>query len=293
MRTELHCICGHKEAIAPEAVKRQMRCKACGTDLAFSKGGAMRWFVVGDEHSSGLAAPLPLDAALKLGSASGSWIVLPGEAADARQVEMKLGADGGLVVKHVGRDKSKGTWINQARIYSGVLHDGDVLKIGDWSARLMAHGAVLALHRPVERDVIVEEPVDDEAPPPAESAVPIPLDAAESKRTRGRSLRIVVSLVMILFSGLYLMRSMIWPGVSAEMPRETTFYCPADGTVFRAAWSSGSPRCPQCGQVCMGPIRYKPESDPRKPQTTKPASRQTASAKPSNDVGKKPSGDER
>lgn len=292
MLTELHCSCGHLEAIAPEVVKRRMRCKACGATLSYSDGDPIHWFVIGGDGETAIqAVPIPLEIPLKIGSAAGSWIVLPAEIADDRQVDLALKPDAGLTVRHVGRDKAKGTWINQARILSGVLHDGDVLRIGPWTARLMAHSAVLAMSRPVDCDVVVEEEgYEEEAA--ADSAEPVYVDTAEAGVPRTRTLRITGCIVVIFFAGLYLMRSMIWPGVSTEMPRETTFYCPADGTIFRAAWSAGPPKCPQCGQICLGPIRYKPESNSRKP-TTMPKSEQSVSKKPASGGGPSTSGAER
>jgi hypothetical protein len=290
MLTKLHCSCGHSEAVAPKAVGRQIRCKACAATLSFSDGGPVHWFVVGnDGESAECAIPIPLGMPLKIGSAAGSWIVVPSEVADDSQVELTQRPDGGLAVRHQGKDKAKGTWINQARILTGVLHDGDVLRLGSWTAQLTAHAAVLAMLKPVDCDVVVEEAVYEEEPA-AEPAGPVYTDTVEPGGSRFRTLQVSGCLVVILFAGLYLMRSTIWPGVSSEMPRETTYHCPVDGTVFRAAWTGSTPRCPQCGQLCIGPMRYKAETDERKPAAKTPKSDRAATKAASDTPAKAASG---
>lgn len=270
MVTKLHCPCGHQEPVAPSAVKRQVRCKACGATLTFSSGEPALWLVVeGMNGTMTLAVPIPLDVPLKIGSAEGSWFGLPRDIADERQVELTLKPEGGLSLRHTGKDKAKGTWINQARVLSGVLHVGDVLKIGPWEARVAAHPVVLAMSKQADRGVIVDEDVQEEEDEKT-AAAPVYDDAVETGKPRFSALRVTLCLVVIAFAGLYLMRSMIWPGISDDMPRETTYYCPADGSEIRASWSSGPPKCPQCGQLCLGPMRYKPVSNAPAPPTTKP-----------------------
>ncbi len=279
MVTRVHCPCGHQETVAPDVVKRPLRCKACGAKLLFASGDTVHWLVAEEDGpSTGWAVSIPLNVPLKIGSAAGSWIVVPPAMADDRQVELTLKPDTAALIKHVGKDKSKGTWINQARILSGVLHDGDVLRIGSWSVRLLAHSVVLALSKPIDCHVVPDEEHEELAETPA---APVFAGEQDVGTSRTRALKITAMAVVTLFAWLFVMRSMVWPGVSTEMPRETTFYCAADGTVFRAQWSNGPPKCPHCGQVCLGPIRYKPEADPRRPTSMPKSETSTANKKPS------------
>lgn len=260
--------------------------------LSFSNGGPVHWLVVDGENGAiTLAVPIPLEVTLKIGSANGSWIVLSKEIADDRQAELTYKNGGGLVVRHTAQDKAKGTWVNQARILSGVLHDGDVLKIGPWAARLMAHAAVLALGKTVDRGIVVEEEFEEAEEP---AAAPVVYDdAAETNQPRFRTLRVTVCIVVFVFAGLYLARFMFWPGVSTEMPTQTTFRCPADGSEIRAGWVNGPPKCPQCGQLCLGPMRYTPDVTKRTPPPTKPASEPSVSAAPTTRPAKSGSGGKR
>ncbi|HKQ47808.1 MAG TPA: FHA domain-containing protein [Phycisphaerae bacterium] len=289
MLTKFSCSCGHQEAVAPDAVKRQLRCKACGALLSFSNGDPIHWLVVGGDNGSvTLAVPIPMEVPLKIGSANGSWIVLSKDIADDRQAELTYKKGGGLAVRHTARDKAKGTWVNQARILSGVLHDGDVLKIGPWAARLMAHPAVLALSRTVDRGVVVEEEFE-EADEPTTAPV-VYDDAAVADRPKLRTLRVTACIIVILFAGLYMARFLLWPGVSEDMPNQTTFYCPADGSAIRAGWNNGPPKCPQCGQLCLGPMRFTPETTKRTPPTTQPTSKASSAKAETNPPPKAGSG---
>ena len=278
MLTRFSCSCGHQEDVAPEAVQRQIRCKACGTLLSYSHGKPIHWLVVGGDNGSvNLAVPIPLEVPLKIGSANGSWIVLSKDIADDRHAELTYKKDGGLAVRHTSQDKAKGTWVNQARILSGVLHDGDVLKIGPWAARLMAHPAVMALSRTENRGVVVEEEFE-EAEEPAQAPV-VYDDTAVPGRPKLRTLRVTACIIVIVFAGLYMTRFLFWPGVSEDMPTQTTLYCPADGSANRAGWNNGPPKCPQCGQLCLGPMRYTPDSTKRPPTTT-PAGKTSSTSPP-------------
>lgn len=286
MLIEFHCTCGHRQALAPDKLKPALRCSACKSTLRFVAEGkkmdAVSWLAVGGQSGAPrLAVPIPVGATLKLGRAVSGWLALPGEEIDETQTELRIEDDGKLHVKHLSGDG--GTWINRAKIITGILGAEDKLRVGPYVMRLMTQATVQeSLAATIEPEVIVETEESDEAEaaPAARSKrrraaladpeVLIEEDEYEAtdeesdpgeKWSKGQKIRIAVSGVLILAAGCFLMRSFIWPPVSDEMPHETDFYCPVDGNVVRGAWTAaaGAPICPVCGQRCVGELKYKPE----------------------------------
>jgi len=262
MHTELHCPCGYYQPLEADRLKAAFRCDRCGAELRFwsdPRGGADAacWLTVGGRTGPPrLAVPIPIAVALTIGGGPANWLAIPAEGVDERQAELRMDTPMRLAVRHLGGDGR--TWINRARVYTGVVKEGDALRIGPYHMRLASGAALVLDGEGREPDVVVEE---GEEPPPEGDSVAEDLGAAaaESGWTVGQKVRATACLVLILAAGVYLARTLVWPGVSADMPQETEFRCPVDGTRFRARWDDAAPKCPQCGQLCIGLLKYKSE----------------------------------
>jgi hypothetical protein len=292
MLIELHCSCGHRQAMSPEKLPPKVRCSACKQALQFCgsvrKLSDVKWLTVGGQTGAPrLAVPIPVGIGLTLGRSPSGWLSLPGEDIEDAQTELQIAEDARVVVKHLAGDG--GTWINRARIVEGVLCDKDRLRIGPYVMGLLGHDAIIAsVQASIEDDVEVEVEIEDSAPKAARGKAKRsePEDDADLDRevrrasadegddgglvdyqsgwSTGQKIRMVVSVALILGVTGYLAKGYFFPPISEEMPSETVFYCPADGTPVKSEWSAsaGAPKCPVCGQRCVGELKYKSEVTP-------------------------------
>lgn len=288
MLIEFHCTCGHRQPLEVAKLKAAVRCSACKSTLQYvlaaKRLDSVIWLTVGGQTGPPrLAVPVPVNVALSVGSSAAGFLSLPGEEISESHAELKIEEDGRLLVKHVAGDS--GTWINRAKIITGVLGKEDRLRVGPYVIRRQTTAALTeqasaslepevvveieadeaprkkpGRRRPIndEPEVIVE--VEDEAtsvdPPTGDEP-----DYREDGWTGRQKIRAGVCAVLILAAAGYLAKTYFMPSVSAEMPELTVFYCPADGSAVRGKWSSatGAPICPQCGQRCVGELKYKAE----------------------------------
>lgn len=207
-----------------------------------------RWLIVrmeGEEPQ--LAVALPVGQVLAVGNRQGCWLRLSADGIGPRHAELELRSDQRISVRHVEGDA--GTWINRARILSGFLKEGDVLRIGPYGLTLATHAAVRAGCGEVEVGGREAPAAEDE--PGWRGGPAIGEAAVESPWTLGRRVWAIGCVAVIVLAGWLLIRRFVWTG-SAEMPTETVYSCPVDGTLVRAAWGREPPRCPKCGQACFG-----------------------------------------
>ncbi len=257
MLTEFHCPRGHRRAIEPRALKAKVRCHSCGQTVSFRQRGEgpgeTRWLVVGgSDGPPRLAVPIPMGETLKVGSGSDCWLALPGDDVAGVHAELTLREeDRQLAVRHVGG--ASGSWIDAAKVLTGVLHEGEeVLRIGAYQIALCSQALLPSVEGADIPEVVIEEDDEGAKPDEAEEAEEFRRPYVASELTLGQSIRRVACVLVIVVVGAYITRSVLFPGVPPEMPKETEFRCPADGTVFRAGWSSTPPKCPSCGQYCYG-----------------------------------------
>lgn len=308
MLIEFHCTCGHRRPLEPAKLKPSLRCDACKAVLSFlakdRKIDDAVWLTLGGQTGGPrLAVPVPVGEALHIGRSVSGFLALPGEEIEEAQTELRLEEDGRLLVRHLSGDS--GTWINRARIITGVLGPSDKLRVGPYILRRMSHAEVReAATVRLEPEIIVGvDARDDEAEPSdfarsrrrgkkigpeviveEETEDEIALSSepdADRRWTKGQRIRVALCGVLILAAGLFLARSFLWPALSEEMPRETDFYCPVDGNVVRGTWTAahGAPICPQCGQRCVGQLKYKEEPlHPLLPEEASEVGRDSATA---------------
>ena len=309
MLIELHCSCGHRQALSPEKLPPKVRCSACKNALRFC--GSVRnltdvkWLTVGGQTGAPrLAVPIPVGIGLTLGRSPSGWLSLPGEDIEDSQTELQIGEDGRVLVKHMAGDG--GTWINRARIVEGVLGEKDRLRIGPYVMGLLTHDAIIAsVQASIEEDVEVE--IEESGPKAArgKGKRSEPEDDADLDRevrrasadegddgglvdyqsgwSTGQKIRMVVSVALILGVSGYLAKGYFFPPISEEMPSETVFYCPADGTPVKSEWSAtaGAPKCPVCGQRCVGELKYKSQVTPAAARAAQAPTTQAAASEKS------------
>jgi hypothetical protein len=278
MRTEFHCQCGHREALQPAKLKNSLRCGTCGAESVFVVKGSKQvrpsWLLVG--RSGGdpeLALPIPVGQTVKVGAREGLWLVLEG--IEPVQAQLTLEADGRMSIKDVAHVHN--TWINRAKILTGVITPGDVLVIGDWRLALRADSARKAATPTIDPDmveVVVEDADDATGSEPAiedERPDTSSDDYISGESTRRWKIRSMACIGIICAAAAYWAWALGFStSVSVEMPETTLYRCPADGTLFRGSWKEGSAKCPQCGALCFGTLKYKPESTGRAKPTSIP-----------------------
>ncbi len=285
MLTELHCPRGHRQPIKPAELEAEVRCKECQIGLSFRPAGGgsdeTRWLIVGGRTGPPrLAVPIPIGPPLKIGAGPDGWLVLPGDDVAEAHAELTLQADMRLTVRHLSGDG--GTWVNRAKIISGVVNEEDTLRVGAFFMRLRTQAALAAVDGADVPDVVVveEEGGVDETYDDVETIASFKRPYEPSERSIGQKARRLVSVLVILGAGVYLARALIGPGVSPEMPQDTEYHCPVDGTVFRASWSVGTPKCPNCGQLCFGSMGHRPKPIERPTTSSASTEPETHSPKP-------------
>jgi hypothetical protein len=274
MLTELRCPCGHRQETTPPIPTRH-RCQRCGQTILFESQARGYdepcWLLVGGEEGPArLAVPIPIATPLIIGGASEAWLPLPANGVDGAHVEVSLQRGARLGVRHIG-DPGSATWINRARVASGVMGEADTLRVGPFRLRVTPQSRLLLAGMAAEPEVIV----DDEAPARGaqagdEDEGDLILSTPGGPRSTREKLRIAVCAAIIVAAGGYLARTLVWPPSPPDMPADTEFQCNVDGTRFRAAWEGGPPKCPQCGQLCLGGVNYQPEKLHPPPATSAP-----------------------
>jgi hypothetical protein len=280
----------------PKSLKAKVSCRQCGEQLVFrdksQSADEVWWLSIGGRKGPAkLAVPVPIGLQLRIGRSPQCWLAMPGDHIADQQAELQLHEDGKLTIQHLG--DSAGTWINKAKILSGVLHEGDRMFVGPYVLRVRRQAALTlaADAEDVPRVIVEDEDVEPAGPQRAdkgqghEVGAGKRLDGAILDESRGIRfpIKAVLSIVGIVASGGFLARAIIWRPVSEDMPADTEYTCPVDGTVVRASWDAGPPQCPSCGTLCFGAMTYKAEPDPRAPATqptSQPASRPEEEAPP-------------
>ncbi len=275
MLTETHCVCGHCQEVDPAKFQPQVTCPKCGQVCEFGKTRGEkgpRWLVVGGKTGPArLAVAVPRGVTLTIGRAADAWLILPGDDVADSNTEVELQDDLRLSVKHL--EKEGATWIGRARIISGVLGDADEMRIGQYVIRLRT-SATLEVGAPADvPDVIVEEGYSDPDEPPEgyDRGDSLWRRILPAEASRGQIIRLWLCVVAILASAGLAVSAVYWPSVSEEMPDDTVYTCPADGTTFRGRWQDGPPKCPKCEQLCFGSIRYTADPPAASQPTSGPA----------------------
>lgn len=238
-----------------------------------------RWIVIGGERGPPrLAVPVPRGTPLTVGRAAGCWLVLPGEEVAERHAELLLPTGAGLKIRHLDGEGERETWINQASVIAGTLREEDTLRIGPYVLTLRRQDALPsgADHQAPETVIVTDEDVEEDEGPSLVGSMETDRQRGEGE-TGGRKLRVIISSVVILGSLFYLARTMLFPGVSSDMPTDVECRCPVDGTVFRAPWTEPLPQCPQCGHLVLGRIGMRKPAVAHAP-TTRPSPRRDSAA---------------
>ncbi len=277
MLTEFHCLCGFRSPIEVSALAERVRCGSCGEEFSFrhpnDKSGKACWLIVGGSKGPPrLAVPIPREKQLTIGSAPDGWLVLPSDDVAPKHADLTLRDDLCLVVRHVSG--AAGTWINRARILSGVVHEKDTLRVGPFVMALRKQSQLVEILAASAREIVIVEEEDSEfsEKPLARGAARGLDDAILVDETPKRpTIRIAASIGIIILAGGLLARTYLWPGVSQDMPSDTEYRCPVDGAVFRADWGAGPAKCPQCGQLCFGSLGFMKEPPGGRPLTTSQA----------------------
>jgi hypothetical protein len=286
MRTEFHCPCGHIEALQPAKLKNSLRCGKCGAESVYlAKGSKVAkpiWLLLGRaDGNAEHAMPVPAGQTLKIGSRDGCWLVLDG--IEPVQTQMTLEPDGRISIKDVANDHN--TWINRAKILTGVIGPGDALSIGGW--RLAIRGEGKKKPAPPKIDpAMVEVVVEDDDATGNQPAIDD--DATTESRdedisgesARRLKIRSAVSIGILCAAAAYWAWMLGFAASPADMPETTVYRCPADGTLFRGSWQEGSAKCPQCGALCFGSLKYKPESTGRAKPSSMPTTREVERGSP-------------
>ncbi len=278
MQITLHCPCGSRDPVNAEKMPSAKTCAKCGTALAF--GPTVQWLLIGGRKGPSRAAvPIPRDVKLSIGNTPAQWLTLPGEDIGDPHAEILLGADDKLRVFHA--QGHGGTWINTASIHEGVLRPQDSLFIGPYRLRVTTERPTKDMDAGADdRREPVIEPVSADR-----ESTKTPLIVHDTDEVIPASKgRYIVAGVVATLAISYLGWWLIAPKFSKEMPSSTFYRCPADGTVVRGGWDDGFPKCPQCGALCVGGLRYKAEKSEVSPTTTAPTS-QTTGSKPNKGSG--------
>ncbi len=259
-----------------------MSCSHCGETLTFLQKGSdsqVHWLLVGGRQGPPRAAlPIPRDIKLTIGSTPDQWLTLPGDEIGSPHAEIMLGADDKLRVWHA--KGATGTWINAASIHEGVLRPQDSLFIGPYRLRVSLDdpSKKTAKQRSRAADSLEEtEPtiVIEDASDTDDSSDVIGRPDRDDGPTVSKGRIVLIAAVLMLALG-YLTWWLMAPKFSKDMPTETNYRCPADGTVVRGGWQDGFPKCPQCGALCVGGLRYKAERTDGPPPTTAPSAPTTS-----------------
>lgn len=310
MQTEIHCTCGATHPIEPDQVQLGFQCPQCGSVQKFRERdddvGTIRWLLVGVAGNAPYAAvPIPRGETLKVGRDRRSWLQLEDKAVDAAHAEIRVEPPAKITVKNLST--AAGTWINRCKIYTGVLGEQDEMRIGGYRLAPASHVAIAAGRQAEVSGVVIETDESDHyADTPdaesnnviIESDDPMPveiisdedekrdlisgalLDDTNRQMATRRWMWIGLLAVVILGSLGWYLKSNMFAAVSADMPVETEYRCPIDGTAFRAAWSREPPACPKCGSRAFGMIAKRMTVTLPSPSSA-PASQKAAESQPS------------
>lgn len=269
MQITLQCPCGSRDPVNAEKMPSAKTCAKCGATLTF--GPTVQWLLIGGRKGPSRAAvPIPRDVRLSIGNTPAQWLTLPGEDIGDPHAEIMLGADDKLRVFHA--QGHGGTWINTASIHEGVLRPQDSLFIGPYRLRVTTERPTKDMDAGADDR---REPVLESASEEGESTkTPLIRHEADEAEPVAKG-RFIVAGVVATLAIAYLGWWLIAPKFSKEMPSSTFYRCPADGTVVRGGWDGGFPKCPQCGALCVGGLRYKAEKSEVSPTTTAPTSQPT------------------
>ena len=257
----------------PSQLRASMRCPNCGTALNFGGNGRSLWLVIGGRQGEPrLAVPVPREQKLEVGCKPACFLTLPGDEISEVHAELKLDSNARLTIRHIGDETA--TWINRSKILEGVLRAEDALFIGPYRLAIRSQADLVSR---AAADVIVEDEDGEPAEPAGddgEDEIPIPL--TEGVKSRQGRIRLGISIAAIVGALGYLGFWLLGPSFSKDMPNQTVYRCPVDGTIIRAEWVNGPPKCPHCGALCLGNLKYKedtgdnPASQPAKPPKLPP-----------------------
>lgn len=256
-----------------EALRSGFTCPRCGRTVRYVSDGepatATQWLLIAAAHAPPHAAvPIPIGAPLVLGRGNGAWLKLDDPALIDKHAELVLRPDRVLTVRSF--DSPAGTWINRAKVLTGVLGPSDTLRVGPFRINLQTTGeltatagAPRAASAPVEteeEDVVELEPAHDEDLVLGRETTDYTWRDRWAELDVGPRVWLMVC-VLVLGFGVYGIARFVLTrfGTSGDMPSETEYRCPVDGTQFRAAWSEEPARCPQCGAACYGLLEVKVE----------------------------------
>jgi len=311
MQTEIHCSCGETQPVEPDQVHLGFQCPRCGAVQKFRERdddpGAIRWLLVAAAGNAPyVAIAIPRGEPLKIGKDQRSWLQLNDKSVDPAHAEIRLDPPSKITVKNLST--TGGTWINRCKVHTGVLGESDEMRIGGYRLAPASHVAIAAGRRAEVSGVLIE--TDDADEPEAtdsndvivesDDAMPVDivaadeenrdlisgalLDQSEKATARRRWIWIACLVAVIVASAGWYLKTSMFPALSAEMPVETEYRCPIDGTVFRAAWSRDPPACPKCGSRAFGMMPERMTvilPSPASAPASAPASQGSADSRPS------------
>lgn len=301
MITEYRCTCGYRGAVEPAALRSGHVCGHCRNPLRFvtadDAGTNIYWILVGPRDATPtVAIPLIDGTPLGVGSDESNWLRIQGDGVEPQNTELRADRDRRIRVRHVGEEGR--TWIDRAAVLEGVLNFENELRVGEYVIHLTTTATLKRIAAADAAPVVIEGDADgagDENGGYYEEE-----ERAPRSRQRGsyfedwstsQKVRALASVAIVVVAGIVTGRMVFFPAVSDEMPSDTYYACPIDGTKFRASWSDGPPTCPQCHQLILGAIDYDaeptiPAPPAMTPPSTLPAPATSDSANPSASSGK-------
>lgn len=272
MEVTFICPRGHRVPVDPDKLGTATRCPKCGKsiDLLPEEGLAgVTWLIVARRGQlPHMATPVAAGKKLRIGAAPNLWLHLEGDGIAPAHVEIRLIEAQKIHVRHLAAEGK--TWIDRAVVLEGAVGPDNELRIGDYAMRVGSTNVVQRIANADAAPVVVDEGDDwsdaeDERPRAPRRA------SRFSDWSTGLKLR-ALGLVLLTAASLgFLSWTYFFPSVSAEMPADTAYTCPRDGTEFRGLWSEGPPKCPSCGALCFGSVRYDISSESVGVATSQPA----------------------
>jgi len=263
------CPRGHRTPIDPGIIKAKAYCAKCKKEIDLLPAGDGRagatWLIVAHRGElPHLATPLPVGKKLKLGAANNLWLRLEGDGVGELHAELQLKEVQRIHVTHRADDGK--TWIDKAVVLEGVVGPDNELRIGDYAMRV---GSTMVVQRIAKADalpvLVVDEfgdELDEVEPQEKKRARPARSAGRFAEWSTRQKATLIGATLLTVASLAYLGWVFMYPSVSDQMPADTAYTCPRDGTQFRGAWDAGPPKCPNCGALCFGSVRYDVSTQP-------------------------------